>query len=180
MTKGLRDKRLPVIEPIGLLLRHDPPRRALVYQRRPVAEGRQKPLLADTGLVHMIAEYQRRCRHAGTTDAKSRLALRQALMREAGALTYTQIQSEFKRIARRLQWPAQATLKDFRHLFSTAMANGGMPEHERRYLMGHAPGKEAIVAYTHLNKLAEHYHQALERELGAALQVLRSRLSSPR
>jgi hypothetical protein len=50
-----------------------------------------------------------------------------------------------------------------------------MPEHERRYLLGHHPGKGAIVAYTHLNQLAEHYRLAAERELGPLLEVLRRR-----
>ena len=67
-------------------------------------------------------------------------------------------------------------MKDFRHLFATAMANGGMSEHERRYLMGHAPGKGAIVKYTHLNKLRLHYQQALQQEMKPVTEVLESRL----
>ncbi|MCC6681236.1 MAG: hypothetical protein IT445_10095 [Phycisphaeraceae bacterium] len=91
------------------------------------------------------------------------------MMREAGALDYDRIQREFRSVSCRLRWPAAATLKDFRHLFSTAMANGGVPEHERRYLMGHAPGRDAIVRYTHFNKLAEHYRLAVRQELSEVL-----------
>jgi hypothetical protein len=75
-----------------------------------------------------------------------------------------------------LGWPAAATIKDLRHLCNTALANGRMPEHERRYLLGQEPGKGVIVRYTHFNKLAEHYQQAVEHELAPVLQVLRRRV----
>ena len=58
------------------------------------------------------------------------------------------------------------------------MANGGVPEHERRYLMGHAPGKEAIVSYTHLNQTAEHYQRAIDLELAPVLAVLQPRVAA--
>jgi intergrase/recombinase len=97
-------------------------------------------------------------------------------MHDAGSLTYKLIQGEFAQLANKLGWPAAATLKDLRHLFSTALANAGMPEHERRYLLGHEPGRGAVVHYTHLNKLSEHYHSAVDQELAPALVVVRRRL----
>ena len=57
-------------------------------------------------------------------------------------------------MACRLDWPKAATPKDFRHLFATVMANGGLPEHMLRYLLGHAPDRDATHAYTHLDQLA--------------------------
>jgi hypothetical protein len=44
------------------------------------------------------------------------------------------------------------------------MNNAAMPEAYRRFLMGQAPGKAAIVAYTHLSELARHYAEAVSRE----------------
>jgi hypothetical protein len=39
-----------------------------------------------------------------------------------------------------------------------------VPEGYRRYLLGHAPGTAAILAYTHLNQLRQHYASALRQE----------------
>ena len=61
------------------------------------------------------------------------------------------------RIAGALGWPKQATLKDLRHLFATSMANAGMPEPTRQYLLGHSSGRAAIHVYTHINHLPEQY-----------------------
>ena len=179
LTKGRQNKKLPVIEPIAAFWRVGQVecRRGLVYVRRSAATGEQRPPLLGTPMNGLFTEYYRRCDDINNLDAKTRLRIRNELMHDAGALSYDHIHNEFSRVARKLTWPARATLKDFRHLFSTAMANGGMPEHERRYLMGHAPDKAAIVAYTHLNKIAEHYREAAERELKPVLQVLRARVA---
>ena len=72
-------------------------------------------------------------------------------------------------------WPAAATPKDFRHLFCTALENAGMPESYRRYLMGHAPGRSALVAYTHLTKLRDAYEDAVRREMMPLVEALRGR-----
>ena len=107
--------------------------------------------------------------------AGERVVIRDRLLQEAGGLTYKRIQGEFTRISKMLGWPVEATIKDFRHACNTALANGGMPEHERRYLLGQNPGRGAIVTYTHLNKTAEHYQAAAARELAPLIEVLRSR-----
>jgi len=179
MTKGRRNKRLPLLDVIRDVLRRpgQPNPSGLVFLRRSVANGDETSPLLGAGVEELAADYQQRCHRRGKIPAAQRLRVRRAVFRDAGAIDYDAIQREFRRITRRLGWPPQATLKDFRHLFSTAMANGGMPEHERRYLMGHAPGKDAIIRYTHLNKLAEHHRKAVEQELGPALEVLRCRIS---
>ena len=41
---------------------------------------------------------------------------------------------------KQLQWPAQATLKDLRHLFATTMNNASMPEAYRRVFDGASAG----------------------------------------
>ena len=170
-TKGRRDKRLPLIGPMADLLRASHTNEhGLMYYRRAVAEGCERPALYGAALTELSAEYERRLAESG----RARLIVREQIRKEAGALTYDHIESEFHRVARRLQWPSAATLKDFRHLFCTAMANAGMPEHERRYLMGHAPGKAAIMRYTHLDKLAKHYREAVTKELAPLLQVLQA------
>jgi integrase len=70
-------------------------------------------------------------------------------------------------------------VKDFRHLFATALENAGVPESYRRYLMGHAPGRAALVSYTHLNRLAERYETMLRTEMAPVLGVLEHRLGGP-
>ena len=69
-------------------------------------------------------------------------------------------------------------MKGFRHLFATVVANGGLAEHERRYLMGHAPGRDAIHVYTHLNELADHYRAVAESRWFGVLEVIRARIAS--
>ena len=51
------------------------------------------------------------------------------------------------------------------------MENGGLSERERRYLMGQSQGRAAIVHYTHLNKLAEHYRNAVAAEMGPVVEA---------
>ena len=90
-------------------------------------------------------------------------------------MKYDHIENEFHRLADQLSWPAEATLKDFRHLFSTAMMNAGMPEYYRKYLMGHAVSKSAISTYTHLDQLREHYLKASQRQFLPLIEVFTRR-----
>ncbi|NES72849.1 MAG: hypothetical protein F6K24_50470, partial [Okeania sp. SIO2D1] len=69
-------------------------------------------------------------------------------------------------------WPAAATLKDFRHLFATEMQNAGMPEHYRRYLMGHSPGRSAVLNYSHLNEVREQYERAVDLRLRPIVEAI--------
>jgi integrase len=85
----------------------------------------------------------------------------------------------FHAIAGRLHWPASATLKDFRHLFASLLANCGMPEPYRQYLMGHATTAAVIGTYTHLNKVKEHYLEAVRREWQPLVDLLQQRLEQP-
>lgn len=55
------------------------------------------------------------------------------------------------------------------------MQNGGLPEYYRRYLMGHSPGRAAIVSYTHLNELREHYETAVAKKLQPIMAALQQR-----
>lgn len=41
--------------------------------------------------------------------------------------------------------------------------------------MGHAPGRAAIVTYTHLNKLREHYLRAVEIEFAPLVNAIHRR-----
>lgn len=98
-------------------------------------------------------------------------------MKDAGQLSYDHAEQEFQQLARRLRWPAAATLKDFRHLFATCLQNTGMPEFYRRYLMGHAFGNAPIITYTHLteDKVREHYQRALATELAPLVDAIQRR-----
>jgi integrase len=178
-TKGQRDKRFPLVDdlrPLGDALRSGRPG-GLLYQRRAVAEGREHAPLAGAARAELVAEYRRRCAAAGPGGAAARLRLRDAVRRDAGGLGYGHVRRELDRVARRLGWPAAATPKAFRHLFATALANGGLPEGYRRYLLGHAPGRAAAVAYTHLNQLGRQYAEAVRRELAPVVDAVRRRLA---
>jgi len=39
-------------------------------------------------------------------------------------------------------------------------------------LMGQSPGKAALVHYTHLNKVKEHYERAVRREFGPIVRAI--------
>ena len=177
LTKGRRNKRLPVIEPLDQLLSDSTGENSsgLIYLRRDVIAGKQVPLLGES-LNGLTREYQRRCESSKTKTSAARAALSDNVIRDAGGLTYDLIQGEFKVLAYRLNWPAAATLKDFRHLFNVSMENGGVSERERRYLMGQAQGRAAIVNYTHLNKLAEHYRRAIDAEMSPLVEIIDSKI----
>jgi integrase len=167
-TKGRRDKRLPlaaVLGPVWDLVRGGAGP-GLLYFRRAVAAGRERPPLAGATPAELAAEYRQRCTAAGAAGAAARRAVRDAVLRDAGGLTYDHVAREFRAVAGRLGWPAAATPKDFRHLFCTALGNTPMPEGYRRYLMGHAPGRAAAVAYTHLTRVREEYAAALSAAFG--------------
>lgn len=176
LTKGRRNKRLPLLAPVyDLLRRGDPPLPpGLLFLRRSADVPMRRPLYGQS-LAELAGAFERRCREGQAGGAGAVERLRDGVLADAGALTYKVIQGEFAKVTRALGWPAAATLKDFRHCCNTALANGQMPEHERRYLLGQNPGRSAIVTYTHLNKIAEHYQAAAERELGPLLEVVARR-----
>lgn len=163
-----------MLEPLYRLLRPEPAQtQGLIFLRRYEQEV-SPPDLLGTSLPQLIEIVLRECRGAGS--ALERQRRRYQVLRRAGATSYKRIEREFQRLARSLGWPKAATLKDLRHLCNTLLANGGMSETERRYLLGHDLGRAAIVNYTHLNRLGEHYHQAVEREMSPLLQILRHRI----
>ncbi len=175
-TKGVRNKSLPLIEPLRLILTPGADH-GLVLCRRTVDEGRERPDLVGKSQQELIEAYQVRCREQSATTATDRQRVRDQVLHDAGGLTYKMIQGEFARIAKQLGWPRSATLKDFRHLCQTALDNGGMTREERQYLMGQSLGTAAITAYIHINKLPEHYTRAVESEMAPILQVLRARVA---
>jgi integrase len=193
LTKGRRNKRLPLLGPIATLLKRDDANVGLLFHRRGVQGRDGRASLLGLGLPQVVEHFRARCddegvganaeggtAEAGHGRARRVVRCREMVLREAGGLTYKLIQGEFSTLARRLGWPAAATLKDFRHGCNTALANGGMPEHERRYLLGQHPGRAAIVTYTHLNKLGEHYRDAVDREMSPLLDILRQRITDER
>jgi hypothetical protein len=178
LTKGRRDKRFPLLEDVQDLWDHlsGDHSHGLLYLRRAVEELREKAPLLERSLEEITAEYRRRCAAGKTADAATRQRLRAAVISQAGGLRYDDIEREFQVLARRLNWPSQATLKDLRHLFATTMNNASLPEAYRRYLMGQSPGKAAIGAYTHLNELRRHYAEAVRREWQPLLDKVSERL----
>jgi hypothetical protein len=183
-TKGKRSKRLPLLEalqPLWDLVRGDTTS-GLLYVRRPVWEGAERPPLLGSALAELVQEYRRRSA-AGAGSAAARLRARDTVLGDAGGLNYDHVEGEFRRLARRLGWPAAATVKDLRHLFATTLNDAGMPEAYRRYLMGQAPGRAAVVSYTHLHELPRLYAEAVHKEwspLVAAINRRAAELSGPR
>jgi hypothetical protein len=172
-TKGRRDKRFPLIDELALFWDwwRSGSSVGLLYERRLVAEGRESAPLRGAPLAELIAEFRRRCGQA-SHGATGRRRLRDHVLRETGGLTYDHVGHEFAAVARRLDWPKEATLKDLRHLFATTLGNAAMPEGYRRYLMGQAPGRAAVVAYTHLNQLRRHYAEAVRREWAILVEAV--------
>jgi integrase len=177
-TKGQRNKALPVIDVVRSLLL--PPSGASpdgpLFLRRRVLSGHEGAPLSATPLEEIAAEFSRRCATSGVEHMKDRLRVRDQVMRDAGAITYKTVEREFKKVARKLGWPRDATDKDFRHHFATSMENGGVPEQYRKYLMGHSRGNAAIVRYTHLNKVRARYEAAVEREWPELVAALERRV----
>ncbi len=166
-TKGRRDKSFPII-PCLRPLWHLAERggTGLLYVNRRVDRGAVPTPLLGTSLSELVAEYRRRCEGNGRITALQRRRLRDELMKDAGQLSYDHVENEFGKLARALRWPVEATLKDLRHLFATALENAGVPEFYRRYLMGQCFGRAPIVAYTHVtaDQVKRHYELALSTE----------------
>ena len=178
-TKGRRDKRLPLLEPIRAILKGGSEKieTGLLIRRRSVFEGPEQPPLLDQSLEQLTKEYSRRCQKTENLTAEQGMQIRDQLLHDAGGLKYDHIEHEFHRLAGQLSWPAKATLKDFRHLFSTAMMNAGMPEYYRKYLMGHAVSKAAITNYTHLDQLRDRYEEAVERQYQPIVKAVAKRIA---
>jgi hypothetical protein len=173
-TKGRRDKRFPLL-PCLEATNEKYHCEGLCFLRRPVVDRRENAPLVGVSLSQLEREFQERCAKVGNLTAAVKLELRGTVLHEAGGINYDHIEGEFKKGARRLQWPAVATVKDFRHLFSTLLGNAGVPELYRRYLMGRAPGEAVIDHYTHLNKLQEHFTRAVQREFGPLVEAIELR-----
>jgi integrase len=170
LTKGQRDKRFPLVPPLSdLLSEQSGDRNGLIFTRRSAMRAcRQTPLFG-ASLTTLSAEFRR---GLGTPSAVERQRIRERLLREAGGLNYDQVEHEFQAIATRLKWPGAATLKDFRHLFSTCLENAGVPEFYRRYFMGQSPGRAAIVTYTHLNELEQQFARAVQNGLAPLVAAI--------
>lgn len=174
-TKGRRDKRFPLIgelEPCWKLLRAGSPQ-GLLFERRSVVEGRETALNRGHSLDQLVNRYRHECTACQANDAAVRLRIRNKLLSNAGALNYDGIEEEFRAISQKLKWPRKATLKDFRHGFATMLGNSPMADAYKKYLMGHSPGRSALMAYTHLNQLREQFTNAIFQEWPALLETIR-------
>lgn len=174
LTKGHRDKSLPMLPEVHKLLGDDDGQSSgLIYTRRRATEGREHPSLLGQGLDKMNATYRDRVRQLEVSDAAARDKTLSNVIKDAGGLSYKRIEGEFKRIAKTLGWPTNATLKDFRHLFNTTMANAGLSLEERAYLMGQAPPKHVNMVYLHHNTLVDKYKAAANEHYAGVLKLLK-------
>lgn len=180
-TKGRRDKSFPIIPCLRPLWHSaERPGRGLLFVNRRVADGTVQPALLGKSLSQLVDEYHRRCAPTGQGNAGQRRRLRDELMNDAGRLSYDHVEHEFRKLARGLNWPREATLKDLRHLFATSLENAGVPEFYRRYLMGQSFGHAPIVAYTHVteDQVKRHFEAALSTELGPLVGAIERRSQS--
>jgi hypothetical protein len=181
LTKGRRDKRFPLLtdlKPYWNLIRGGRTH-GLLFERRRVTESMVGVPLHRAPFADLITEYRRRCEQQNVISAAGRSRIRDRVLRDAGGIDYDDIEGEFRMLAGRLGWQRSATVKDLRHLFATTMNNAAMPESYTRYLMGHSPGRGvALNFYTHLNRLAEHYSEAVRREWGELVNAVLGRLKT--
>jgi integrase len=177
-TKGRRDKGFPIVDclrPLLSVTKNDG--KGLVFVNRRVATHKAQVPLYGESLAGLVEEYRRRCSAEAKINASRRREIRNALMKDAGQLTYDHIQSQFKKLSSVLEWPAQATLKDFRHLCSSCLEDAGVPEYYRRYLMGQSFGRAPIVTYTHISQdqVKRHYMSAVDTELAPIVAAVERR-----
>jgi len=178
VSKGRRDKRLPLIGELSALWMSATAgdRQGLLFERRRVVEQGESPPLLGASRDVLRCEFAERCGRRRNLTATERIGVRDEIMKEAGGINYDHVEAEFRGIARRLNWPSPATMKDFRHLFATSLMNAGMPEIYRRYLMGHSLGKASIITYSHLNDLRRHYELAVQNELQFVVEAVVKRI----
>jgi integrase len=176
-TKGRRDKLLPVVPGLLALFEPSPGLTAtgVLYQRRRVLSGAEAAPLLGASLRGLAREFQRRCAASAIRTIADRRGVRDDVLHDAGAITYDHIVGEFGKIAGKLGWPQSATIKDFRHLFATGLENAGMPEHYRKFLLGQSPGRAAIVTYTHLNAITQHFEEAVMRQFQPVVEAVMQR-----
>ncbi len=177
-TKGLRDKRLPLSSKLHEFLT-SPSREdtCLLLTRRAVLDGRDKIAKTAPAVADLVARYQQECESERNPSVTTRVRIFHKLIKDAGGLDYDHIDREFRTVAAKLGWPKEATLKDFRHLFSTSLENAGVPLFYRRYLMGQSPGTSPLTTYTHLNQLREQHQRAVESTLAPLYQAFHKRVT---
>jgi integrase len=168
-TKGRRDKQFPILDCLkSIWIRPSSAEEGLLFYRR----HKRVFFTPDASKKSVIAELQRRVSDESKFSAAKQRQLRDVVLNKAGQLHYDCIRTEFDNVSKHLSWPKCATVKDFRHLFATGLENANVPESYRRYLMGHSPGRAAIVTYTHLNKLQEHFMRAVESEFSPLVDAI--------
>lgn len=147
-TKGRTDKILPVPPVLNRLLTVAVAGRSggpLIYTR-PFFEGRRAAAPTLATKQQIIEEYQRRIQ--GSRSAQRRLKVLNAVLREAGAVTYDQLSREFRELVRRAGLPSCVTLKSLRHHFASALETANISYFTRKYLMGHRVRRDPLAIYT--------------------------------
>lgn len=173
-TKGRRDKQFPMLDCLRMVWPHEVrlTGQGLLFHRR---MGGKLPSLISASKQALAERFQLDGRGNSIHSAAQRRRARDSVLDDAGQLTYDHIRAEFSKLAKQLHWPQAATVKDFQHLFATGLENAGVPESYRRFFMGHAPGRAAIVTYTHLNKLREHFLRAMDSEFSLLVAAIKRR-----
>lgn len=178
LTKGQRDKKFPLMPELAALwqLVRLEPAAGPLFRMRIFSADSANPNSPTRGHEELIEEYRQRCRTVKSANAAIRRQIRDQLLSETGTVKYDTIEGEFRKMAQKLGWSKKVTLKDFRHYFATSLENVGCPESYRRFFMGHAPGKAAIVRYTHLTDLERQYRRLLDTDWRPIVDAILTRI----
>ena len=139
LTKGRRDKRLPLIadlQPFWATLGGGAAT-GLPLNAGRLSKAERRPCFGEFLSTNWPKSTGDVVPPSDNPAASGRAQIRDEVIHEAGGLNYDQIEQEFHSVERRLGWPAKATLKDFRHGFATMVGNSPMSEAYKKYLMGH-------------------------------------------
>ena len=125
LTKGGRDKRLPLVTCLETLLVAPATYDGVVYLRRRVAEGIEISPLARKSRPIILTEFKESLASAADSDGCRATPPARCDIARRGRNHLRPHCQRVQRLHRCLKWPTNATLKDFRHLCSTCLENAG-------------------------------------------------------
>ncbi len=181
-TKGATNKRFPVPPVLATLLERIVGSRSggPLFIRRALFEQRQTGVRVGSTRQVLTAEYFRRV--AGVMSVAERVDIRERLMSEAGAVSYDQIDAEFRKLTAGAGLGSEWTLKSLRHHFADQLESSNVSYYARKYLMGHRfktkTKRDTLNTYTRINfgDLKTQYNAMLEGCFAPIVQAIENRV----
>jgi site-specific recombinase XerD len=179
-TTGEANKRFPVpgiLKPLLQLIsahREGGP----LFVCRAMFQGMAEPRFRPLAESALIREYRRRT--AGLSEAVERAKMREHLMTEAGAVTYDQLDAEFRQIAKAAGLGPEWTLKGLRHHFASQMEKSSISYFSRKYVMGHQIPADALGNYTTIpfEDVRAQFEEFLSTRLAPIVQAIQARATA--